>query len=73
VPGLKVSKESVAEAGPKLAGVLTGIVFFLVVLVGGGVYRTDCLLNNGQVVTDWGPKATSRICGARGPTAERTR
>jgi hypothetical protein len=67
VPGLKVSKESVAEAGPKLAGVLTGIVFFLVVLVGGGVYRTDCLLNNGQVVTDWGPKGDIPYLWSPGP------
>ena len=46
---------------------LAGIVFFLVVVVGGGVYRTDCLLSSGQLVTDWGPKGDIPYLWSPGP------
>ena len=67
MPRFRISKESSAGAGLKLAGVLAGIVFFLVAVVGGGVYRTDCLLSSGQVVTDWGPKGDIPYLWSSGP------
>lgn len=49
------TKDSVAGAGLKLVGGLAAVVLFLVVVVGGGVYRTDCVTSSGPV-TDWGPQ-----------------
>ena len=64
---LRVSAERLAEAGLKTADVLAGVTFFLVVVVGGGVYRTDCLMSNGQVVTDWGLQGDIPYLWSPGP------
>jgi hypothetical protein len=48
------TRSGITNAGLKLASGLAALAFFLVVVVGGGVYRTDCVTSSGQVVTDWG-------------------
>jgi hypothetical protein len=50
---LTVSKEGLTDAGLKLAGAVVFVVFFLAVVVGGGVYRTDCISNSGQLTRTW--------------------
>lgn len=49
-----MSKESLANAGAKLATIVAGVTFFLAIVVGGGVYRTDCITSTGRVITTWG-------------------
>lgn len=51
---LKLTKEGVADTGLKLAGGLLFVLFFAAVVVGGGVYRTDCVSNSGQFTRTWG-------------------
>ncbi len=50
---LPVTTAALSHAGRKVAGVVALGVFFLVVVVGGGVYRTDCLSASGQLTRSW--------------------
>lgn len=43
-----------ADGALKLVGGSLALVFFLVVVIGGGVYRTDCVLASGQIAHGWG-------------------
>jgi len=52
----KVTKLGAADAGLKLAIGLLSALFFLVVVVGGGVYRTECISNTGQISKTWSPE-----------------
>jgi hypothetical protein len=49
VPGLR----TIGEAGQRLAALALGVVFFLLVIVGGGVYRTDCATKSGTHEKSW--------------------
>jgi len=49
VPGLR----TIGEAGQRLAALALGVVFFLLVIVGGGVYRTDCVTKSGTHEKSW--------------------
>ena len=51
---LKLTRGVLADAGVKLATGVAGLVFFLVVVIGGGVYRTDCISSSGQMTRTWG-------------------
>jgi hypothetical protein len=60
-----VSREAMTEVGLKLAGTLMAVAVFLVVAVGGGVYRTDCIDSHGQLSRTWGLDGDIPTCGAR--------
>ena len=51
---LTVKEAVLADAGLKSVGGVVFIVFFLAVVVGGGVYRTDCISSSGQLTRTWG-------------------
>ena len=50
----RLSQGVLAGAALKVALGLVGVVFFLVVVIGGGVYRTDCIYADGQMTQTWG-------------------
>ncbi len=43
-----------ADAALRLAGGVLAVLVFVVVAIGGGVYRTDCISNSGQLTRTWG-------------------
>jgi hypothetical protein len=51
---VKLTRGVLAGAAARVAVGLAGLVFFLVVVVGGGVYRTDCISSTGQMTRTWG-------------------
>ncbi len=51
---LTVTKDGLAAVGLKVAGGVVFVVVFLAVVVGGGVYRTDCVSDSGQFTRTWG-------------------
>lgn len=44
---------TIGEAGQRFAVLALGVVFFLLVIVGGGVYRTDCVTKSGTHEKSW--------------------
>jgi hypothetical protein len=44
---------ALGEGGLRLAGLAVGGAFFLLVVVGGGVYRTDCVTSTGAHEKSW--------------------
>jgi hypothetical protein len=51
---LVVQLGALANVAGAIVIAIVAAVFFLAVVIGGGVYRTDCISDSGQMTRTWG-------------------